>query len=165
MAFRRLTDEEEALGYQVLVDNVAWQRAKGIMLWDRPLPAKVYAERQQRGENYGLFVEGSLAVVVSLVGAIPGYWSAFVDDPNAVWLCTLAVAEGFHGKGLGKLTVQQALAWLQEAGHAVMWLDCTTGFLEGFYASLGFVAVTRGKRFIPHAGRDFDCVLFKTLLV
>ena len=165
IVFRPLADEEEALGYQVLLNNRAWQREKGIFLWDKPFPRNVYSERQQRRENFGLFVDGQLAAMVSLVRGVPSYWSASVDDPKAMWLCTLAVADGFHGKGLGKVIVEKAIAFLRESGHSVVWLDCPTGFLERFYKSLGFIPVTREQKFIPHAGRSLDCVLFKKPLI
>jgi GNAT superfamily N-acetyltransferase len=75
------------------------------------------------------------------------------------------VADTFHGKGIGKVTVEKALAFLREGGHPVVWLDCTSGFLERFYESLGFVPVTRQQRFIPHAGKTLDCMLFKKSLI
>ncbi len=164
IAFRPLTSQEEALGYQVLVNNVAWQGKKGIFLWDKPFPRQVYSERQQQGENFGLFVDGSLAAIVSLVHGVPTYWSTFVENPKAIWLCTLAVADAFHGKGVGKVTVEKALAFLREGEQTVVWLDCTPGFLERFYVSLGFVPVMQQQIFIPHAGKCLDCVLLKKLL-
>jgi len=165
VTFRALRDNEEDLGYQVLTGNVAWQGKTGIMLWDRSLPREVYHSRQLRGENYGLFVDGSLAAIVCLVQGVPSYWSEVAADPGAMWLCTLAVADDFHGRGIGKLAVDRSLSLLREAGHQVVWLDCTAGFLERFYKSLDFGAVTRGRKFIPHAGRPLDCVLFKKVLI
>lgn len=162
--FRRLRDDEEPLGYQVLEDTIIWQRVKGIMLWDRTLPRETYLERQRRGENCGLFVDGDLAAVVSLVAGVPDYWRAQVDDPGATWLCTLAVAEGFHGRGIGEIAMREAVAFLQASGRPAVWLDCKVGFLSRFYEALGFEAVTQQRRHIPHAGGELDCVLFRKLL-
>jgi len=65
--FRPLTDAEEEDGYQIICDTVEWLRSKDIDLWRKPLPREVYAARQQRAENYGLFADGQLAAIVSLV--------------------------------------------------------------------------------------------------
>jgi hypothetical protein len=73
--FRQLTPTDEAAGYQTIVETVDWLRAKGIKLWEKQLPRPVYADRQACGENFGLFVDGELAVIVSLVNGVPRYWA------------------------------------------------------------------------------------------
>jgi RimJ/RimL family protein N-acetyltransferase/aminoglycoside phosphotransferase (APT) family kinase protein len=155
LSFRQLTGEEESAGYQVICDTVSWLRGKGIKLWDKPLPRPVYAQRQQRGENYGLFEDGELAAVVSLVNGVPEYWRGETqaripshrpaDAP--IWLCTLATATKFRGRNLGWQTVREALHQLH--GRDV-YLDCKPGWLVEFYRSLGFEAIQHKTMTLSH---------------
>ena len=162
--FRQLSAEEEPAGYQVICDTVAWLKRKDIKLWQQPLARSVYAARQQRGENYGLFMRGTLAVIVSLVRGVPEYWAAEAGTRDAVWLCTLATAENFHGCGAGRVAVEQALAHLAARGEREVWLDCAPGFLDQLYLALGFARVCRDVKAIPHAGGVFEAVLMRKTL-
>jgi len=152
--FRRLAASEEELGYRLLVDSVAWQPTKGIRLWDRPLPREVYAARQMRGENFGLFEAGgaartgsaeasqTLVAAVSLLASVPEIWHAYVPDPAGPWLASLAVA--IHGRRLGHLAVEEARSFLTANGKRILYLDCARGFLEGFYREHGFRTIAEG---------------------
>jgi hypothetical protein len=42
---RQLQPAEETAGYQIIGETADWLRAKGIKLWERPLPRSVYAAR------------------------------------------------------------------------------------------------------------------------
>jgi RimJ/RimL family protein N-acetyltransferase len=181
VTFRRLTTAEEAAGYQVICDTVDWLRAKGIKLWEKPLPRDAYAARQQRGENFGVFEGGELAVVVSLVNGVPEYWRQEVEGraPSRppgqtnrprqsvalqkaaapIWLCTLATATKFRGRDLGRQAVREALHLLR--GRAV-YLDCKPGWLVEFYESLGFVVLQQKTLTLDHGPRGpFDAVLMR----
>jgi len=138
--FRQLIPAEEMAGYQVICDTVDWLRTKGIQLWEKPLPREVYAARHRRGENYGLFVDGELAVIVSLVNGVPEYWAAEAKGERLVWLSTLATATKFQRRGLGREAVREALHFLR--GRAV-YLDCKPGMLEEFYRQLQFEPVAQ----------------------
>ena len=165
MVFRQLSYDEEDGGHQVICDSVDWQKAKRIRLWATPLPREVYARRHERGENFGLFANGKLAVVISLVAGVPKYWAKDVEDPEARWLCTLATARDFHGRRLGQIAGKKALDYLRETGTTEVWLDCAPGFLQDFYEKLGFYALTQQQKAIPHAaGNVFDGVLMKKRL-
>lgn len=178
VAFRRLTTAEEAAGYQIICDAVDWLRTKGIKLWEKPLPRKVYAARQARGENFGLFVGGELAVIVSLVNGVPTYWDgccrpllrsgdgASADSQGRpapanqpIWLCTLATAIKSRGRDLGREAMREALQLLR--GRAV-YLDCKPGWLAEFYESLGFVAVRQETLTLEHGPcGPFEAVLMR----
>jgi len=147
LAFRQLTPAEEAAGYQVICDTVDWLGEKGIKLWEKPLPREVYAAREERGENFGLFVDGELGVIVSLVKGVPEYWAAEVKGTRPLWLCTVATATKFRGRELGREAVRLAL---QRARGLAVYLDCKPGWLTDFYASLGFVAVQQKTLTLGH---------------
>lgn len=152
--FRPLAFAEEPAGYQVICDTVFWLREKGIKLWEKPLPREVYAIRQQRGENFGLFAEGKLAAIVSLVRGAPKYWEAELPEPQIMWLSTLTTANAFRGQGWGRVTVDRALAFLAERGETAVCLDCKPGWLVEYYRKLGFTAVTQRALQIPHGTAD-----------
>jgi GNAT superfamily N-acetyltransferase len=158
LVFRPLTDAEEEDGYQIICDTVEWLRSKDIALWRKPLPREVYAARQQRGENYGLFAEGQLAAIVSLVAGVPEYWAAEVADRAATWLCTLATATKFRRHGLGRQAVQEALRPMH--GRRV-YLDCRPGFLDEFYRALGFKPLHRKSLTLEHG----QCGCFEAMLM
>jgi len=143
LTFRQLTPAEEAAGYQVICDTVDWLRAKGIKLWEKPLPRETYAARQQRGENYGLFVGGELAGVVSLVRGAAQQWTEELPDRRIMWMSTLTTANAFRGRGLGRQIVEQAIALLTDRGETMLYLDCKPGFLVDFYSKAGFEEVAR----------------------
>jgi RimJ/RimL family protein N-acetyltransferase/aminoglycoside phosphotransferase len=159
VAFRPLTAAEEAAGYQIICDTVEWLRTKGIDLWRKPLPREIYAARQERGENFGLFVGGELAVIVSLVNGVPEYWAAEVKAVQPVWLCTLATATEFRRRDLGRQAVSEALRLLR---GRVMYLDCKPGWLEEFYRSLGFVELEKKTFTLSHGPcGPIDAVLMR----
>jgi len=165
LQFRLLQSAEEAAGYAILTDTVAWLRSRDIELWRDVLPRPIYARRQQLRQNFGLFYDGELAVTLSIGGSVPGYWATDVPSCRAPWLCTLATATRWRGKGLGAVAVVQAMAFLCGAAQPAVWLDCAPGYLEGFYERLGFRRVVRRVNDIPHTpcGR-FDTVLMACAL-
>lgn len=149
--FRRLEDEEEDRGYHVICDTVDWLRAKNITLWEGPFPRPKYSERQKAGRNFGLFVAGKIAVVLSLVPGVPRYWVPDVENPGATWLCTMATADAFRGGKFGRRALEEAKSFLAARGESELYLDCKPGFLEEFYASAGFTPVVTRELPIPHA--------------
>jgi RimJ/RimL family protein N-acetyltransferase/ribosomal protein S18 acetylase RimI-like enzyme len=181
VAFRRLTTAEEAAGYQVICETVDWLRGKGIDQWRKPLPREVYAARQERGENFGLFVAGELAVIVSLVNGVTEYWRETVEGrapsrPSAdtarprrsvalqttetpLWLCTLATATKFRGHDLGRQVVTEAV---RHCRGREIYLDCKPGWLVEFYESLGFVVLEQKTMTLDHGPcGPIDAVLMR----
>jgi len=151
VVFRKLRDEEEVEGYRVICDTVDWLKTKGISLWEKPLPRAIYTERQKQGQNYGLFVGGKLAVILSLIPGVPSYWTADVGNPGATWLCAMATADAFRHRQLGSRALMEAKALLAGRGETEVYLDCKPGFLEGFYKAAGFSPIIQRDLDIPHA--------------
>ncbi|SRR6266568_8424743 len=141
--FRRLQASESDLGYSIYLGAFRWLNAKGIRQWLAPLPRSVYDGRQGLGENYGLFMDGHLAVVLSLVCGAPHEWADIVAEDHTWWLQNLATAEGFRGKRLGEVAVRLAVQHLLRECVREVYLDCVDvrGFLPGFYQNLGFAKV------------------------
>jgi GNAT superfamily N-acetyltransferase len=162
VAFRPLTAAEEAAGYQVICDTVDWLRSKGIKLWEKPLPRETYAARQQRGENYGLFVGGELAGIVSLVRGAAQQWAEELPDRRIMWMSTLTTANAFRGRGLGRQIVEQAISHLAGRGEKMLYLDCKPGFLAEFYSGTGFEEVARKTATI---NRGAACYLAEVVLM
>ena len=148
--FRLLNVSEAKQAYVVLCETVEWLREKNIRLWENPLPPEVYFARQNRDENFGLLADGELAAIVSLTD-VPSYWADCVSKADARWLCTLATANRFRGRGLGRRAVEMAGDWLAAQGQSALYLDCKPGFLERFYAGLGFEALEKRELVLNYA--------------
>ncbi len=59
------------------------------------------------------------------------------------WISSLAVADAFHGQGMGPRAVEEAEALVSAMGEEFLYLDCYegNGFLPGYYESLGYKRV------------------------
>jgi [ribosomal protein S5]-alanine N-acetyltransferase len=69
-------------------------------------------------------------------------WRSEIATRDSVWLSTLATANRFRGRGLGRQAVIQAAQ--RQPGRNV-YLDCKPGWLVQFYESLGFVALCQKR--------------------
>lgn len=193
LIFRQLNDSEEAAGYQLICDTVVWLKSKGIKLWEKPLPRDIYALRQKLKENFGLFVDGQMASILSIVRGSPECWWADFkqmedctssypsaegsnqrvkrngsspSSPNDVmWLCTLTTANSFRGWHIGRMTIEHALAFLAEQNETAAYLDCTPGFLMSFYEELGFKALIGREFQVPAIpSKTVKVVLMKRII-
>src|SRR5262245_9501610 len=72
IVFRRSRLDEFDSAYTIVCEAVAWLQQKGYEHW--LIPSDIYRERQRTGENYGLFVNGELAAVMTLCLYEPGGW-------------------------------------------------------------------------------------------
>lgn len=163
VAFRQTASDEVEQAYAIICETVDWLRGKGIRQWTEPLPREILARRQRHGENFALFRDGRMAVVLSLVRECSDPWHEETDGKIAWWLCTLATANAFRGNQLGRTTVRKTLSYLRdEAGAGELFLDCAygNGFLPEFYGSLGFRLVRRKVIDWPKCGPT-DMVLMR----
>lgn len=158
--FRQLSPTELDLGYAVYMSAFEWLNAKGIRQWLVPLPRSVYAARQERGENYGLFVNDQLAVIVSLNSGTPPEWADVLTESETWWIHTLAIRSDYRGRGLGALSLQRAVAHLRDQGLPEIYLDSLAGFLPTYYAKLGFTQLIARDITYP-SGNTFPAVLMK----
>ncbi len=163
-SFRRLKADEFESAYAILAEVTAWLLSKGVRQWLQTFPREMYAERHTRGENYGLFVHGELAAVVSLLDERPDYWDAELPEGGIRWLATLAAARKFSGQKLGELAMSEAEHFLAQEGVDDVYLDCVygNGRLPQFYASLGYKDVARKELVFPWG--TFDSVLMRKRL-
>ena len=160
--FRRLLPSESDLGYSIYLEAFRWLNAHGIRQWLAPLPRSVYDRRQALSENYGLFMDGHLAVLLSLVCGTPPEWADIVAEAHTWWLQNLATAEGFRGRRLGESAVSVAGEHLLRDCVPEVYLDCVDvrGFLPGFYQRLGLVKVC-GRNITYPSGNTYPMVLMR----
>ncbi len=159
--FRPLKLSELDAAYAILEEVTQWLLNQGVRQWLQPLPYETYRERQQRGDNFGLFADGDLAAVVSLLDDRPGYWEAHLPKTRFKWLATLASARRYKGQNLGQLVIEQAEEYLANAGFKQIYLDCIygNGTLPKYYVLLGFEQVARADLTFPFG--TFDSVLMR----
>ncbi len=138
MEFRKLRDGELAAAHTIIAAATESLNARGIVQWPRVIPLETYAERQARGENFGLFGGGSLHAVMTLAPEVPERWRDRQFATPFLWLSTLAVAPG--SKGRGRTAVEMAESWARDAGIAAIYLDCVDrdDALPSFYRSAGY---------------------------
>ncbi len=163
--FRRLHEDDFDSAYAILVEVTEWLLSKGVRQWMQPISRELYAQRQTDGENYGLFINDTLAAVVSLLNLRPDYWADELPDGDSfMWMATLASSRKFKGQKLGELILSEAEQFLVLEGVPALYLDCIygQGALPEFYTSLGYRQVARKNITFPHG--TFDSVLMRKKL-
>ena len=66
-----MTLDELDPAYAILEEVTRWLLDQGVRQWLQPLPYESLRQRQQQGANFGLFADGELAAVVSLLDDRP----------------------------------------------------------------------------------------------
>lgn len=162
LLLRTLHGHEVDAAYRVYLEAFEWLKRNGIRQWLVPIPRGVYAQAQERGENLGLFVGNELAVALSLRQEASPYWREELGEERRWWLSTLATAERFRGKNLGRRAVEEAWVLAQVNGASALYLDCVDarGFLPAFYRRLGYSELARKTITYP-SGNSFPMVLMR----
>ncbi len=137
MTFRQLDDGELITAHGIIAAATEWLNSRGIVQWRRVLPWDTYLERQQRGENYGLF-EPDLTAVVTLAARVPDYWNDLGFERPFLWLSTLASVRTARGAGIR--AVAAAVDYAAQTGCASLYLDCVDrdDALPSLYRGAGF---------------------------
>ena len=141
--FRQITPVEAESAYSIICETVKWMHTRGIRQWTESLPKAVYEKRLRDGENFGLFVDSTVVVVLSLIQEAPAHWAEETGGTRLDWLCTLATGNAFRGRKLGEFAVRKAIETNRNAGINALYLDCAreNGFLPNYYQSLGFQTI------------------------
>jgi len=163
--FRQLGQDDFAAAYTIARGAVEWLLGKGIQQYLWPIPEEVYRKRHETGWNYGLFVDGELAVIVTLItGYRPSEWGTHLPAESFVWMATLASSAACKGQDLGRIAVAKAEELCRQQGEKLMVLDCYygTGFLPRYYASLGYAPLKRMYLVFP--SRTIDGLLMEKAL-
>lgn len=140
--FRRISDDEFAAGYGLIVERTAWLKEQGIQQWPAPIPEAVICNRQAAGEFYGYWVDDELMAVACLLEKSVADWGDRLQGKYR-YLATLASRLSHAGQGHGGACVLQACEHARQAGCGKVYLDCidNAGALPRFYARLGFTPV------------------------
>lgn len=140
--FRKLATEELPAAHAIIAEATAWLKERGVVQWPRVLPFETYRERQERGENFGLF-EPSLAAVMTLAPKVPDHWNDRDYVRPMLWLSTLAVRR--DSSGAGRRAIAEAERFAFAAGFNALYLDCVDreDALPSFYRAAGFNELER----------------------
>jgi hypothetical protein len=162
LTFSKLANSHFDAAYSLICARTEWLHSKNIKMWTDPIPWETYKTKQQNGENFGLFCDGELKAVLSLVKGHYKEWKPELGTGQLLWLSTLASDVKSAGKGYGKLAVQKALEYIKDHLGEDLYLDCVkgNGFLPGFYKRLEFKKVTGKVINWPKCGIT-DMVLMK----
>jgi ribosomal protein S18 acetylase RimI-like enzyme len=158
---RALRNDEVDAAYEIQLQACAWLKQKGVRQWLSPKPRAVYDARQEKGENYGLYLGGSLAAAMALSFEVHPYWREALGAEPRWWLHTLAVAPGFRGKRVGEEAVEYAVALVRSRAAGDLFLDCgTDGVLPAYYGRLGFETLAQKDITYP-SGNTYPITLMR----
>jgi predicted N-acetyltransferase YhbS len=162
---RKLGAEEFNDAHRILVDAADWLIAKGIRQWTTTYSKDLFRVCQEKDWNYGLIVDGQLAVTLTLSWEVPAEWSDCFRNQPVWWLSKLATAQHCRGQGLGARAVREVILALSAKGAEHLFLDCVygRGFLVDFYRQFGFTPINR--RQVEFSTGTFDMVLMQLELV
>lgn len=163
--FRAISPPDLDVAYAVYLEAFHWLNARGIRQWLRAMPPEVVAERHQRGELHGCFIDGQLAAVVTLASEESPYWTDELPRVPRWWVKSLAVARRWSGHGIGPRVLSACEDMTRRAAASELYLDCVdTGFLPDYYARLGYVELARKDITYP-SGNTFLVALMRKPLV
>jgi GNAT superfamily N-acetyltransferase len=150
LIFRNINDSELNQAYSIICETVEWLNSKEIKQWIGPIPIEIYKKRQIKNENYGLFHDGILKVVLSIVFESISMWNDQIGNDKNWWIHTLATSNHYRGKNFGRIGIQKAIKYLLDKSVEVFYLDCIegNGFLPEFYRKLGFKQILNRKMVI-----------------
>ena len=160
--FRNLNNDEIDEAYRIVSERTEWLNSKKIRQWIAVLPKDILFQRQNKNENYGLFVDSSMAVFLSLVKEINEDWIDVVGNAEEYWLYTLCSAKAYSGNSYGVYAMNKVIEKMKDLKIKSLYLDCVSGngFLENFYNNLGFATISK-KEFSYQGVGIFDMVLMK----
>lgn len=150
--FRSLLLEELDAAHGILVSAAEWLMAKGIRRWTTAYPKELYRAQQARGLNYGFFVDGQLAVTVTVTLEQTTTWARAVGTEPIWWPSKLATTPAHRDRGLSAEVVREASQLVARKGGHRAHLDCVYGCGRQvrFYEQIGFTVLDRQVvRFSP----------------
>ncbi len=139
--FRPLCDEELLPAFEILRARSLWEKARGIRQESELFPLADFRQRQELGQNFGLFSEGQLVSTVCLKREpTVDVYAAWLEPGDCWWVCALASHPSYAGRNIGRETMRLAEEHLKTCGARLAYLECGTGtgFLPRYYASQGW---------------------------
>ena len=141
MALERATVEDAGAAFGVVAARVGWMAARGIAQWNATGYLESYPEAyfRARGELYVVRGRGGLCGVVVLLESDPRWCGQ--PPRRALYVHNLATDP--RVRGVGRAMLGAAVSLARARGLTAVRLDCAagSGFLRGYYASMGFVCV------------------------
>jgi ribosomal protein S18 acetylase RimI-like enzyme len=163
-SLRRLRDDEVGAAYEIYLRACAWLKEKGVKQWLSPKPRTAFDARQEKGENYGLFLGHNLVAIATLSFETHAHWQEELGAEMRWWLHTLAIAPEYRRRRMGEETVAAAESLLRTRDAHELFLDCgADGVLPAYYGSLGYD--TRASKAITYpSGNTYPIVLMRKVI-
>lgn len=97
--FRSLRNEDIQKACGILCWRVEDLKSRGIPQFHKSYPPLLeFRKRQEKGFNWGLYVQDRLAVMVSLIpGYVPECWKGDLKERDFLWVTSLFSAKEFPG--------------------------------------------------------------------
>lgn len=147
---------EEAFAVLDLVGR--WTQAQGRRQRISSILLDAYRRWQAEQANYIVTEDQQIVGLATLRRERLSDWPEFVELGPVWMLRGLATHPDRRGQGVGAFAVARALE--QPDPNELVYLDCISQFLPGYYAQLGFERLARQQ--LTHAdGESFDVTLMR----
>jgi ribosomal protein S18 acetylase RimI-like enzyme len=141
----------------------AWLVARGVAMWQTPIPSEVVAGWIDQGALWVCRERDRVVGTVVLLDRDPEFWGD--DDTPARYVHLLMVDRAHAGQDLGGRILRCAEQLAEAGGARYLRLDAASDIapLQRWYEQRGYVAV--GRRVIDAGGQRFDVTLRQKDLV
>lgn len=157
----RLVDGSEIpAAFSVLKKVAASLEKKGRRQRIAKTTLDTYMMWQENDSNYVVLDRAEILGVFTLARQRLDEWPMIDIEEPVVWLRALATDPAHQKKGVGAFAVKKAL---ELVSPEPLYLDCVSGFLPGYYQSLGFETITSQTRRYEGEYHPFDITLLRHL--
>lgn len=139
-------DKDRERAFEVIRAAGRWLQSRGLRQRIGQTCPVTWLDWQRSGANFAVYRESDPVGVFSLPRAAVCDWPGY-DDRPVCWLRALATHPRWRGKGIGTMAVRAALARTRPG--QVLYLDCVSGFLPGYYGRFGFQVLDRQPLPVP----------------
>jgi GNAT superfamily N-acetyltransferase len=150
----RLKDQDINKAYDIICWRFNYLQSKGIEQYIQPYPPfDVYKVRQIKGQNFGLYINGNLSALVTLVHSFPEEWSEIKPDNKYLWISSLFSSKEIRGQNISKILMDKVEDYAKSLSIDTLILDCyinETEFLVKYYQKLGFTEKLRKEIMYPN---------------
>lgn len=155
--FNLLNDERITDAYAVLKLVGKAIEAAGRRQRISKLTFETYEQWHHERANYIVTLENAIVGLVTLRRETLQGWSDVEDCEDAWMLRALATHPDYQGKGIGSFAVRRAVQSLDT--NQIVYLDCVSAYLPGFYKRLGFDEISQQPRLFD--GAEYDVTLMR----
>ena len=159
LSVRRVLAHETEAAFGVLKRVAVWLEQQERRQRIAKTTLDTYTAWQKKDVNYAVLDGVAIAGVFSLPREPLDEWPGVESQETVAWLRALATDPAHQRKGVGAFAVRSALGIVSPPEP--LYVDCVSGFLPGYYESLGFNTIARQTRYYLGEEQPFDITLLR----